>query len=222
MPNVQEITNAIDDRLTEIRQQIASLEAARQALTGTDRPRRRGRAESRPAAGAQRSARARRSRTTSSGGAQASVATPPAAAPAPAAPAPPVAQAQASAPPKPARRQRRGAPAAGRSAAQAARSTAETQRKPRPAKPSAAARRRELEPGQVEALLRDSEDGLSLVALARRTGVTEAKVADRLRTLERTGEARSSGPRRTSLWRLVSDEERIAERAAELARASKK
>jgi DNA-binding IclR family transcriptional regulator len=77
-----------------------------------------------------------------------------------------------------------------------------------------------LEPGQIEGLLRESADGLSLVALARRTGVTESKVAERLATLERSGEARSSGPRRTSLWRLVTDEERIAERAAELARAS--
>jgi hypothetical protein len=62
---------------------------------------------------------------------------------------------------------------------------------------------------------------LSLVALARRAEVSEAKVAERLATLERSGEARRSGPRRTSLWRLVTDEERIAERAAELARASK-
>jgi DNA-binding IclR family transcriptional regulator len=68
--------------------------------------------------------------------------------------------------------------------------------------------------------LRESDGGLSLVALARRSGVSEAKVGERLRTLERSGEARSSGPRRTSLWRLVTDEERIAERAAELARVS--
>jgi DNA-binding IclR family transcriptional regulator len=77
-----------------------------------------------------------------------------------------------------------------------------------------------LEPGQIEGLLRESAEGLSLVALTRRTGVSEARVAERLAALERSGEARRSGPRRTSLWRLVTDEERIAERAAELARAS--
>jgi DNA-binding IclR family transcriptional regulator len=77
-----------------------------------------------------------------------------------------------------------------------------------------------LEPGQIEGLLRGSEDGLSLVALARRVGVSEANVSERLGSLERSGEVRRSGPRRTSLWRVVTDEERIAERAAELARAS--
>jgi DNA-binding IclR family transcriptional regulator len=77
-----------------------------------------------------------------------------------------------------------------------------------------------LEPGQIEGLLRESAEGLSLVALTRRTGVSEARVAERLAALERSGEARRSGPRRTSLWRLVTDEERIAERAAQLARAS--
>jgi hypothetical protein len=78
-----------------------------------------------------------------------------------------------------------------------------------------------LEPGQIERLLRESVDGLSLVALARRAEVSEAKVTERLNALERSGEARRSGPRRTSLWRLVTDEERVAERAAELARASR-
>jgi hypothetical protein len=65
------------------------------------------------------------------------------------------------------------------------------------------------------------ENGLSLLALATRTGVRDAKVRERLRELERAGQARNSGKRRTSLWRLVTDEQRIAERAAELARASK-
>jgi hypothetical protein len=59
-----------------------------------------------------------------------------------------------------------------------------------------------------------------LVALASRAEVSETKVRDRLRELERVGEVRNSGSRRTSRWRLISDEDRIAERAAEIARAS--
>jgi hypothetical protein len=59
-----------------------------------------------------------------------------------------------------------------------------------------------------------------LVALASRAEVSETKVRGRLRELERVGEVRNSGSRRTSRWRLISDEDRIAERAAEIARAS--
>lgn len=165
MSNLQEITDAIDDRLAELQEQIASLEAARRALTGIRESRSNGGPESTPAATTRTRAHAHQSGTTTS---------------------------------------RRPAP------------------KARPAKSSPRTRRRELEPGQIEGLLRDSEDGLSLVALARRAGVSEAQVGERLRTLERSGGARRSGPRRTSLWRLLSDEERIAERAAELARASRK
>jgi hypothetical protein len=191
MSNLQEITDAIDGRLAELKQQIASLEAARRALTEIQRSRP---AESKPAATTRAPAKARRSRTATSRRPEVS-----ASASASAAAAPAVA--------KP-------TPSAGAQPVVAKASTARTR------KSSPKTRRRELEPGQIEALLRDSEDGLSLVALARRAGVSEAKVADRLATLERSGEARKSGPRRTSLWRLVTDEERIAERAAELARAS--
>jgi hypothetical protein len=188
MSNLQEITDAIDGRLVELKQQIASLEAARRALTGIQRSRP---SESKPAT-TRAPAKARRSRTAT--------------------PRRPAASASASAAAAPA-----GAKPKRSSGAQPAAAKASTGRT---RKSSPKTRRRELEPGQIEGLLRDSEDGLSLVALARRAEVSEAKVADRLATLERSGEARRSGPRRTSLWRLVTDEERIAERAAELARAS--
>jgi hypothetical protein len=198
MPNLQEITDAIDDRLAELQQQIASLEAARRALTGVRPSQPAGRTESGLAAATRTPAKARRSRART--------------------PRRPVVPASASA---------STSAAASPSALPAPDSTVERAAvapapKARPTKSSPRTRRRELEPGQIEGLLRDSEDGLSLVALARRAGVSEATVAERLRTLERSGDARSSGPRRTSLWRLLSDEERIAERAAELARASQK
>jgi hypothetical protein len=186
MSNLQEITDAIDGRLVELKQQIASLEAARRALTGIQRSRP---SESKPAT-TRAPAKARRSRTAT--------------------PRRPAASASAAAAPAGAKPKR----SSGAQPAAAKASTGRTR------KSSPKTRRRELEPGQIEGLLRDSEDGLSLVALARRAEVSEAKVADRLATLERSGEARRSGPRRTSLWRLVTDEERIAERAAELARAS--
>jgi hypothetical protein len=222
MPNMDEITDTIDRRIVELREEIASLEAARRALTEIRSLRPNGRTDSTPAAARRTPAKARRShaaaprRAAASGSgvasSSASVASDRAAKPAAATPPAkrerrPRSPAQAAA--EPARSGRDGAPAA-RPAAKA-----------RPAKPSPKRRRRELDPGQIEALLRESEDGLSLVALARRAAVSEAKVAERLSTLERSGEARRSGPRRTSLWRLVTDEERVAERAAELARASR-
>jgi len=89
----------------------------------------------------------------------------------------------------------------------------------RAAPPRPRARSRELAAGQLEELLTEAPNGLSVVALARRTGTGEGAVRERLVELERTGKVRSSGSRRTSLWRLVSDEEWVAERAAQLAKA---
>jgi hypothetical protein len=81
-------------------------------------------------------------------------------------------------------------------------------------------RSRGLAPGQIEDLLRESPDGLSATALVKQTEGSAAKVRDRLRELERSGEARQSGSGRTSVWRLLSDEDRIAARAAELRKAT--
>jgi hypothetical protein len=70
----------------------------------------------------------------------------------------------------------------------------------------------------VEALLRDAPDGLSAVTLSKRTGASYARVSTILERLARDGRARASGSRRTSLWQLISEEQLIAERAAELER----
>jgi hypothetical protein len=67
----------------------------------------------------------------------------------------------------------------------------------------------------IEALLREFE-GLSSVAIAKRLRTDERGVRQRLRELEEAGQVRSEGSRRTSLWRLVTDEERVAERAGQL------
>lgn len=68
----------------------------------------------------------------------------------------------------------------------------------------------------IESLLSEKADGLSAAALSKLTGASYVRVSSRLRALEQAGEVQSSGARRTSLWRLVSDEERIAERSTEL------
>jgi hypothetical protein len=213
MPTTQEITELITDRLRKAQEQISSLEAARSALTATTPSRGRRATAGRPPAGGKGQAKARRSRTTAARGPQTPAREPN---------TPPV-QAAAEAgrstkPTKPARARLSPKPAAQTDPA-APKSAAE---KPaaRSRKPAAERRSGDLAAGQLEGLLRESESGLSLVALASRAGVSEGKVRGRLRELERVGEVRNSGSRRTSRWRLVSDEDRIAERAAEIARAS--
>jgi hypothetical protein len=70
--------------------------------------------------------------------------------------------------------------------------------------------------GKLEMMLRESEGGLSAITISKRSNAGYSQVLGLLRELEGTGQVRRSGTRRTSLWRLVTDEERIAERAAEL------
>jgi hypothetical protein len=73
----------------------------------------------------------------------------------------------------------------------------------------------------IETLLRDVPDGTSAITLTKRTGAPYARVRERLATMERADHVRRSGAKRTSLWRLVSEDELIAERAAELERLSR-
>jgi len=87
-------------------------------------------------------------------------------------------------------------------------------------RPQRGSRRRELASGQLEELLAASTGGLSIIALAARTKVPESRVRERLLELQRAGQVHSGGSRRTSLWQLITDEERIAQRAAELEQAS--
>ncbi len=91
----------------------------------------------------------------------------------------------------------------------------------KPARSARGPRARTLGDNAIESLLREKADGFSAAALTKLTGVSHARITARLRDLEQAGEARSSGTRRTSLWRMVTDEERIAERAAELEKAQR-
>jgi hypothetical protein len=72
----------------------------------------------------------------------------------------------------------------------------------------------------LEQLLADTSAGLSANVIAERAGAGYNPTLKLLRELEAAGEVRRSGSRRSTVWRLVSDEERIAERAGELERRS--
>jgi hypothetical protein len=74
--------------------------------------------------------------------------------------------------------------------------------------------------GKLEAMLGEAEDGLSAITISKRSNASYNQVLELLRTLDGAGQVRRTGTRRTSRWRLVTDEERIAERAAELERRS--
>jgi hypothetical protein len=70
----------------------------------------------------------------------------------------------------------------------------------------------------LERLLADTSAGLSANAIAERAGAGYDPTLKLLRELEAAGEVRRSGSRRSTVWRLVTDEERIVEGAAELER----
>jgi len=70
---------------------------------------------------------------------------------------------------------------------------------------------------QLQLILSESADGLSTAAIAEQGHGDPAQVLAVLRKLETAGEVRRSGERRGTRWHLMTDEHRIAERAAELA-----
>jgi hypothetical protein len=74
--------------------------------------------------------------------------------------------------------------------------------------------------GKLEAMLGESEAGLSAVTVSKRSNASYRQVLALLRELAQTDRVRRSGTSRTSKWRVVTDEERIAERVAELERLS--
>jgi hypothetical protein len=97
------------------------------------------------------------------------------------------------------------------------------------AKPRRRARRRprtkgprsEVVPaGKLELLLWDT-DGLTTTALAERANGDRDQVLSLLRELEAAGRVRRTGQRRATRWHAISDEERIQQRAAELAAQSR-
>ena len=75
-----------------------------------------------------------------------------------------------------------------------------------------------LSADRLRGLLADARSGLSAGAIAQQAGASYNRVLAQLRELESAGTVRRTGSRRSTLWLLVTDEERIAQRAAELER----
>ena len=91
--------------------------------------------------------------------------------------------------------------------------TRSASRRRKPARPSRA------DVAELKRLLAEADGGLSGSALAELAGAPPATVRAQLRELERSGEVRSAGERRGRRWTLVTDEDRIAQRVAELERS---
>jgi hypothetical protein len=75
--------------------------------------------------------------------------------------------------------------------------------------------------GALELLLSDA-DGVTTAQLAERASGDRDRVLVLLRELERSGRIRRSGQRRSTRWHLITDDERIERRAAELAARSRR
>ncbi len=75
--------------------------------------------------------------------------------------------------------------------------------------------------GRLELLLSEN-GGLTTSVLAERTNGNRDQVLTLLRELEAAGRVRRTGQRRSTRWHAVTDEDRIRERAAELASRSKR
>jgi len=191
MPSIDQIRESIAARLTEVNAEIDSLRAARTVLDGQRAAG--GEADGR-ANGAAKS-RSRRVPSAADNGDSAVSAT--AADDCDGAGRTAVARGAAS-------RNAAGAPKRRRNAAAA-----------KGAKPVGA-----LAPGTLELMLREAADGLSASTIQKRSQASYSQVLALLRALEDGGQVQRTGTRRTTRWRLITDEERIAKRAAELERQS--
>jgi CRP-like cAMP-binding protein len=65
-------------------------------------------------------------------------------------------------------------------------------------------------------------EGLTTARIAERAGLTRDRALAQLKELESRGELRRTGQRRGVRWHAITDEDRIRERAAELARVGKR
>lgn len=76
--------------------------------------------------------------------------------------------------------------------------------------------------GQLLKLLGTNRDGLTTPAIAAAANADRDQVLALVRELEAAGDVRRTGARRGTRWHAITDEDRIQERAAELATRSKR
>ncbi len=101
--------------------------------------------------------------------------------------------------------------------------TPKARRVPRKMSPRKTVRRdNEVVPaGKLTALL-DGSAGMSTSELAKASNGRPDQILALLRGLEKADQIRRSGQRRSTRWHLITDEDRIAARAAEIAGQSKR
>jgi len=75
--------------------------------------------------------------------------------------------------------------------------------------------------GRLELLLSEN-GGLTTSVLAERANGNRDQVLTLLRELEAAGRVRRTGQRRSTRWHAITDEDRIRQRAAELAARSRR
>jgi hypothetical protein len=188
MSDIPQLVDAIDSRLAEIAVEIAALDAARAQLAPPG-TRGQARANTTDATATRSRRRARRRRPTPSED--------------PPAPAIPSSELE---PVK---------------TANDVGSTAARKRSTRKRPPTVTRRRRggvAVSTETLEQLLADTSAGLSANAIAQQVGAGYNRTLTLLRELEAAGQVRRSGSRRSTVWRLITEEEHIALRAAELER----
>jgi hypothetical protein len=111
------------------------------------------------------------------------------------------------------------------------RSEPRPKRRATPASTSPGSRRRKRRPTPVRAaevvpagkleLLLSGGDGMTTSVLAEQANGNREQVLTLLRELETAGKVRRTGQRRATRWHAITDEDRIRERAAELAAQSR-
>jgi len=92
----------------------------------------------------------------------------------------------------------------------------------KPARRRAAAPKYDVVPAGKLTTVLDGAAGMSTAQLAQATNGKPDQILALLRELERTDQIRRTGQRRATRWHLITDEERIAARAAEIAAQSKR
>jgi hypothetical protein len=97
-----------------------------------------------------------------------------------------------------------------------------TPRRPRRSVRKSARRAHDVVPtGKLTALLEGSA-GMSTSELAKATNGKPDQILALLRELEKADQIRRSGARRGTRWHLITDEDRVAARAAEIAAQSRR